>query len=359
VRVSTENGPKARYVVYQKHSGNFADTTMCEAGPGENGQADAQATWLCKDALGGEPLVGSSSGERDWTAYLITGSASSMDSFGRANDGCTFEAPGDVTASLSGATGTATGCRSRIGEWAYEWTGGATYNTNYSGCDGDSDYACAGATFGGYQSYCKGEGAQVCAGSTFTAQSYCTASHEGSCVQSKFKGAHSYCNGKAVNGCVESSFSGYMSKCFGEAEGACAGSTFNGDGPWCEGHAKNACADSTFEGKSSYCVGGYANACSGSSFSGYRTNCKGNESYGCANSTFTGPTVSCQGNAENACFGSRFKSRAYCHATASGGCDGAIYDTGSCCLGDFCPTGSPKCGSWNSVMSWYNVDGTW
>jgi prepilin-type N-terminal cleavage/methylation domain-containing protein len=66
VRVMNDNVPNARYIVYQKHSENFADTTQCEA-------ADDRANELCQ-ALGGELIeAGNSSGEAEWTAYLLSG----------------------------------------------------------------------------------------------------------------------------------------------------------------------------------------------------------------------------------------------------------------------------------------------
>ena len=76
VLVTNDGIANARYVVYQKHSPNFAGTTMCEAG-------DTRAEELCI-ALGGQELpglVGNSSGIGDWKAYLLTGSLRNGDKF--------------------------------------------------------------------------------------------------------------------------------------------------------------------------------------------------------------------------------------------------------------------------------------
>jgi len=80
--VRTENAsiPNARYVVYQKHSKNFADTTWCEA-------ADEQAESMCI-ALGGiipDGLEGNSGSDADWTAYLLSGEA--VGSFAGSGEG--------------------------------------------------------------------------------------------------------------------------------------------------------------------------------------------------------------------------------------------------------------------------------
>ena len=57
VRTTNDSVPNARYLVYQKHSENFADTTMCEAG-------DDRAKELCQ-ALGGEEISGGNSSGED------------------------------------------------------------------------------------------------------------------------------------------------------------------------------------------------------------------------------------------------------------------------------------------------------
>ena len=75
VLVTNDSVPNARYLVYQKHSENFADTTMCEAG-------DDRANELCQ-ALGGQPVTGggNSLGSTDWTAYVLSGTLGAGDHF--------------------------------------------------------------------------------------------------------------------------------------------------------------------------------------------------------------------------------------------------------------------------------------
>ena len=76
VLVTNDSVNNVRYVVYQKHSPNFAGTTMCEAG-------DDRANELCV-ALGGQVLPdgsGNSQGD-DFTAYLLSGRYGDEDTFG-------------------------------------------------------------------------------------------------------------------------------------------------------------------------------------------------------------------------------------------------------------------------------------
>ena len=80
VRTENDNIPNARYVVYQKHSKNFPDTTWCEAG-------DEQGDGLCM-ALGGvipDNIEGNSGSDADWTAYLLSGEA--VGSFAGSGEG--------------------------------------------------------------------------------------------------------------------------------------------------------------------------------------------------------------------------------------------------------------------------------
>ena len=61
--------PNNKHIVFQKHSGKFADVTLCEA------TSDAQATWLCRDALHGQVVPGNSLSGTGWTSYVISGDA--------------------------------------------------------------------------------------------------------------------------------------------------------------------------------------------------------------------------------------------------------------------------------------------
>ena len=87
VRSENDNIPTARYVVYQKHSKNFPDTTWCEA-------KDTHAEEMCQ-ALGGQFVEGGSSSgsstdanaDNNWKAYLLSGTAREGDSFAEAGSG--------------------------------------------------------------------------------------------------------------------------------------------------------------------------------------------------------------------------------------------------------------------------------
>ncbi|MBQ8032617.1 MAG: hypothetical protein IJ266_01475, partial [Elusimicrobiaceae bacterium] len=301
VRATNSNVPNARYLVYQKNSENFPGTTMCEA-------SDDPAKALCV-ALGGEEVPGgNSSGEDGWTAYLLTGGYGSTDSF-YTQDGCrTADKPADVTASQSGATGTAT-CVN--GQWKYQWTGGSVFNSALTtvvcgaGYPPPPAYGCAGSEYKGRENEC-------------------AAQREGVCMGSTFSGLKSGCRGFAINGCAGSTFSGAQSNCQGHIANGCANSTFTGGSSYCRGNAANGCVGSTFGGDRSYCSGGVANGCSGTFIQG----------------------------------------GAYCYAQAEGSCDGVTYQENSngvtgCCMGNYCPAGAPKCGNWNYTTKAYDIDGTW
>ena len=75
VLVTNDNVSNARYLVFQKHSEVFADTTICEAG-------DTRAKQMCQ-ALGGVevPGGGNSMADQTWTAYLLSGSTGDNDRF--------------------------------------------------------------------------------------------------------------------------------------------------------------------------------------------------------------------------------------------------------------------------------------
>ena len=205
VRTANASIPNARYVVYQKHSANFPDTTQCEA-------ADERAHELCQ-ALGGQIIEGgNSSGEAEWTAYLLSGRYGSGDTFTEAGSGdnnggnsnpqtptCSGEQPANIKASQSGATGTAT-CVN--GQWVYEWTGGTTYAYSQE-CTGDSAYACAGAAFIAFQSRCTANTANACSGSTFTGDySSCYSSVANGCSGTVLSGLTSYCDAAGANACA-------------------------------------------------------------------------------------------------------------------------------------------------------------
>ena len=258
VRTTNDSVPNARYLVYQKHSGNFAGTTMCEAG-------DDRAKALCQ-ALGGEEVPGgNSSGESNWTAYLLSGGYGSTDTFaggGEENDEETdtptqsstppcneADKPADVTASQSNATGTAT-CVN--GQWKYQWTSGMEYSATVSYCRTSDEYGCAGSTFSGLSSHCNittgyhNEATSACAGSTFSGKS-------------------SHCTAESVFGCKDSTFSGESSYCDGLKEYGCAGSTFSGSRSYCDGRYEKACVDTIIQGNA-VCNAKVLGACDGAKY---------------------------------------------------------------------------------------------
>lgn len=175
VRVANDNIANARYLVYQAHSKNFANTTMCEA-------KDDRSTALCI-ALGGQKIAeGNSSGDRTsgWTAYLLSGTPKTGDKF-VADDGCSFTVP--ATVHTNGPTGTAI-CSN--GEWKYEWTGVRTYGDNQS-CSGNLWYTCSGHTFSGEKSSCEGWSDHACFDAHIQAGSRCHANRFGGCYGAIFE----------------------------------------------------------------------------------------------------------------------------------------------------------------------------
>ena len=173
VRATNDGVPSARYLVYQKHSENFANTTMCEA-------ADERANALCQ-ALGGQIVEGgNSSGESGWTAYLLTGNYGSTDQFAgdpeddSGNDPQTpacneDEKPDDIVVNdTKGAT-----AKCINGKWKYQWTGGQEYNY---GIVSTRPYQVAGDTF--QEGYCTAYWATKsysCAYATFMSGTFCGA----------------------------------------------------------------------------------------------------------------------------------------------------------------------------------------
>ena len=227
VRATNSNVPNARYLVYQKNSENFPGTTMCEA-------SDDPAKALCV-ALGGEEVPGgNSSGESDWTAYLLTGGYGSTDTFTGNEENENTESqtptcnedekPKDKRAgSPSGATGTAI-CVN--GQWKYQWSGGGLYEGSYSNCSA-ADTGCAGITFSGVGSYCRGYAAN-------------------SCADSIFSGTSSHCNAQAANACADSTISGREAGCYGMTSNGCTGA-FIQAGAYCDARVAGGCDGAIYE----------------------------------------------------------------------------------------------------------------
>ena len=291
VRVSNTYVPNAQYVVYQKHSANFPDTTWCEAG-------DERAEEMCV-ALGGvipTGVTGNSSGQDGWKAYLLSGQAYEGDSFVSVGEGgnsepatptCSGEQPAAINAP-NGATGTAT-CVN--GQWKYQWTGGQVYSANYP--SGTTTVCNSGST------------AYACAGS-------------------EYRGLYNECSAAAEGGCAGSTFSGDYTWCYGDATDGCAGSTYSGVYANCQALKTNACGDSIFNGQQSRCIGQFANGCAGSSFLA--------GSY-------------CQASARYGCDGVKYGEDPTGQRTGMGVC----YDGNN-----YCPNGSPIMGSWNETNQSYD-----
>ena len=376
VRTENTSIPNARYVVYQKHSKNFADTTWCEAG-------DERAEAMCV-ALGGvipDGVSGNSGMDADWTAYLLSGQVGDGDSFAEAgtNSGTDTPAatcneadkPSDISPTQTNpATGTAT-CVN--GHWKYQWTGGKVYGTHYESwttvCTGDPAYECAGAEFKGYFNQCDATQEGGCASSTFSGRALCKGDAVDGCAESTFSGKYSTCEGNAANSCVDSTFSGDYSKCEGNAAYACTGSTFSGDHSKCEGNAAYACTGSTFTGMTSVCRGNVTNGCANITFSEDGVDCYGTAANGCAGSVFSGKESRCIAYADNGCAGTEIQAGTYCLSDTAHGCDGAKYGAnpdkdpnliGSCSGGVYggkCPTGVPLTGDWNDSTGSYDISG--
>ena len=294
VRTSNTSVPNARYLVYQKHSANFPDTTQCEA-------KDDRAKELCV-ALGGAIIgEGGNASEPEWTAYLLTGTYGAGDHFVQDSDNdeddndtqtstCNEdERPEDVTASNSNSTGTAV-CVN--GQWKYQWTNGKVYDTDYrSGrtvCSGSTAYACAGA---------------------------------------EFKGTYNVCSAKAEDGCADSTFSGQDSFCAGNVANGCTGSIFNGQSATCYGYTANGCANTIFTGRRSHCNGYVDNLCTGAIIQA---------------------GASCVSKTAHACDGVLYGVDP----------TGTNQGMGSCWeYAGECPIGVPLTGNWNESNGSYDING--
>ncbi len=256
VRATNDNVPNARYIVYQKHSANFADTTMCEA-------KDEQANALCI-ALGGQVVEGgNSSGESNWTAYLLTGSYGSTDQFAvdsgddseddSGNDTQTptcneDEKPNDIEVIVTNIKRGIATCDTRTGKWKYEWTGIRVYDTDYKHstivCESRSTaYACAGNEYQGKSNGCQAETEGGCAYSTFSGyNSFCKSGDVGNgCTGSIFTGQESNCGGTTVNGCMGAIIQA-GAYCGPISVNGCAGVLYGAD-PTGNNHGMGSCRD--------------------------------------------------------------------------------------------------------------------
>ena len=235
VRVAnSDKVPNARYVVYQKHSANFADTTMCEA-------KDDTAKELCQ-RLGGV-FVSEHGTQSGWSSYLLSGEARTGDSFevpcpdnstacddsGKAtgcnngyyiSEGACAACPENSTCNSN--TGALTGCVP-----GYYVEGGAciAQETTSLWCD-SGDGRCRNKNYTGSGLMCQGPD-RACAGSTFSGMgAYCNAGLNYTCFNTTYTGLQSYCSGN------------------GNSKG-CANSTFYG-GSFCEAMKSSTCNDTKY-----------------------------------------------------------------------------------------------------------------
>ena len=175
--------------------GSITRDVSCDTRTGEWDYTDWSGSCPTKPATSQECSANSKTGTQTRSVTCtdgtwVTGNWSSCDI------PCEGEQPANITASQSGATGTAS-CVD--GEWVYTWTEGQTYT--YSRCVADSAYACAGATFTGGYARCYGNKANACAGSIVKGwDSSCTATVTDGCKGAIIL-AGSYCSANTTGGC--------------------------------------------------------------------------------------------------------------------------------------------------------------
>ncbi len=305
VRATNNSVPNARYLVYQKHSANFADTTMCEA-------KDDVAKELCQ-SLGGV-FVSENGTESNWTAYLLSGQLAAGDGFAR---------PCLVDNGVCNYDGELTGCNS--GYYSY----GGSCRVSHAG---DYDYAeddiCGDGT---NNIYCK---IHFGDNSTCTNWARCDRSvfhDESSCTKA------GYCNAATFKDNATCSGNGRCHYATFENNSTC-------DGGYCDtSEGKRA----TFKDNSS-CINGAS--CQGAVFTG-NSICMSTLSWdtgrgGCSSTGMQNGVPQT----------STFRENAVC---AGGGCSSAIYEEGSnaCCAGSDCPSGHVRKCVWNGQT--YERVGYW
>ncbi len=238
VRVAnSDKVPNARYVVYQKHSKNFADTTMCEA------QDDTGAE-LCK-GLGGV-FVSENGTEGGWTAYLLSGQLGVGDS---------FEVPCPENSKTCDDDGKATQCNNGyyISDGLCEaCPENSTCNSTTGAITGcipgyySESGACVAQTLWRDNNWCSGD----CQNKNFVAGK-CQDGPSGwsigtgGCSNSTFSGTGTRCNGSSRYTCSKTTYTGKQSSCYGNGSWECAGSTFYG-GAYCGANSPSSCDQTTY-----------------------------------------------------------------------------------------------------------------
>jgi len=314
--------PDNKYIAFQKHSDQFANTTMCEA-------ADDAAGQIC-ESFGGTPLEGGiTSG---WTAYLLTGDATGS-KFCPA--GATCNSQGEVMECPSGKTLKEGKCV-------------ACDIANAASCSTTS-YAATSCVSG----YCMKNGA--CVTCNFSGNMECrSTAYDIRCTNKTYTDSAA-CGG---NDCTNSSFSG-ESYCgiYGQTYNRCNGSTFT-DNARCTNGAH--CHNATFSGNSS-CDGSSCGGTDGgiTTFTDNAT-CVG--SAACDNALFSGNSICTSTYAADAgcgfsyaVGGTTFTENSVC---AGNGCRYVNYEDNACCAGSSCPSGVLKC-VYNSTTKTYDRVGYW
>ncbi len=305
VRVAnSDKVPNARYVVYQKHSANFADTTMCEA------KGDT-AKELCQ-RLGGV-YVSDNGTEAHWVSYLLSG---------QLGAGSAFKEPCPENA-VCNENDEVIGCNS--GYYLYDNSCRVAHTSDYdyagtSSCKSDFRIQyCERKTFGdnatcdgaGVITSGAGSGPSRCLGSTFSGESQCT--NRAQCDSDSVFGTTTFTDHAS---CTDRAYCGHV--------------VFNGKSS-CDG---GYCTHSSFADESS-CIAGM---CSGSVFSGNSTCINTSNDYyeGCSRNEVV----------------STFKDNAVCGGS---GCDTANYEGKACCSSCSDGSGKPKCGTWSEASQSYDA----
>ena len=259
VRISNDKVANARYLVYQKHSENYPDTTQCEAN-------DEEGKELCK-SLGGE-WISDNGTTQGWTAYLLTGTKTNEDSFGNntgddegEENGAGEDNPEPQTPQITTCSGGATEgtvspnsgatctkvCDENNQNCVYKWMNGREY-TSASCSPGGIEYNCAGGNFG-KDSGCYSNMENGCADSIFTNGGRCVPYAENGCSGAIFE---------AGGACDAYTSSGY----------GCAGSIFRAGG-YCYGinGGPDGCAGAIIE-EGGYCIVSTPHTCDKAIFKG-------------------------------------------------------------------------------------------
>lgn len=352
VLVTNDSVPNARYLVYQKHSPNFPDTTMCEAG-------DERTNELCI-ALGGETLPGggNSLGNTAWTAYLLTGNLRDGDKFTTSTDNGNEEDENNNSTcpdnSVCNAENEITSC-----------TNGYTLKDGVcSVCDIENAAVCSATSYRAtscQNGLCVKDGAcvscdctsiwcaspQLAIGAGGKCRRSGTLAEAKNCVGSSFN-ANAICDGGTCSSSDTYGVTTFTDTASCKEHSSCFGAEFYGN---------SSCADSAICISNSYTTTFTDNAtckdtarCEGSVFSGNST---------CTSTFDSDGYFGCGTNQVHPSSGkpliSTFKDNAVC---AGAGCQYANYEGNACCAGTSCPSGVQKC-VYNSATDTYDRDGVW